>query len=286
MAIPHYPADDTAKPQPDDTRYWSVTSIIGALDKPALVPWAARETALAAIRSEATWHAILDSDGEAEAVRWLTGARYRRPRGQRTATEIGSAFHAAAEEMAITGARPDVDDDVAPLLDQFCAWLDRFQPTYEAAEFAVYHPDYGYAGTCDGILVIDGVRFIFDYKTSTTPTDSKGQPKRPYPEVALQLAAYRHAPLAAVWRARRPVINRRRYYMLNAAERAAAIPVPDVDAGLAIIVTPEHCEAHPVRCDDEVFRSFLYVQEVARFLGDVASDVVGDPLIPPHRQVA
>ena len=42
------PIDD-AKPEPDDLRMWSVTTIIGALDKPALVYWAAEETAKAAV---------------------------------------------------------------------------------------------------------------------------------------------------------------------------------------------------------------------------------------------
>ncbi|MGH9086643.1 MAG: thiazole synthase, partial [Acidimicrobiales bacterium] len=41
---------DVAKPEAEDVRFWSVTTIIGALDKPALVPWAANMTAEEAVR--------------------------------------------------------------------------------------------------------------------------------------------------------------------------------------------------------------------------------------------
>ena len=42
------------KPEADDISLWSVTTIIGALDKPALMYWAAQQTADAAIDSSAT----------------------------------------------------------------------------------------------------------------------------------------------------------------------------------------------------------------------------------------
>ena len=41
------------KPDDDDLSLWSVTTIIGALDKPALLYWAAQQTADAAIDSHA-----------------------------------------------------------------------------------------------------------------------------------------------------------------------------------------------------------------------------------------
>ena len=41
--------EDVKKAADDDQRFWSVTTIIGTLDKPALVYWAADMTARAAI---------------------------------------------------------------------------------------------------------------------------------------------------------------------------------------------------------------------------------------------
>lgn len=279
-------ADDTAKPTPEDLRLWSVTTLIGALDKPALIYWSAEQTALAAVEHHDAWRGIEESSGTAEAVKWLTGARFRTPRGQRTAADLGTAVHAACEEYALTGRRPEVDAEVSPFLDQFDKWLHEFQPEYQATEVAIYHPGYGYAGTCDCFLTIDGVRFIGDYKSTRKATDKQGRPAPAYPEVALQLAAYRHGEAAAVWRPRRYEQFRRRYYLLSPEERAAAVPVPEVEHGLCIKITPESCIAYPVECGPEIFESFLYVLEAARWQQELSKSVIGAPLVAPGREAA
>lgn len=274
------PADDNAKPQPDDLRMWSVTTILGTLDKPALIPWAAKETAQAAVNAADSLAIRIAEDGEAETVKWLSGARFRRPRGQRSATELGTAVHAACEEYALTGRRPDVDDEVVPFLDQFDDWLQKFSPSFEATEVTVYSPTWGYAGTLDAVAVIDGVRFIVDYKTTRKTTDAKGNPTAPYPEqVALQLAAYRHAEYAAVWRPRRTYEFRRRYYLLGESERARAVPVPEVDTGLVLHLTPAHAVAYPIRCDAPVHDAFLHVIEAHRWVNEESKTVMSNPLM-------
>jgi hypothetical protein len=50
------------------------------------------------------------------------------------------------------------------------------------------------------------------------------------------------------------------------------VPVPTVTGGLCIHVTPEHCHAYIVRCDETVFESFLYVNEVSK-------SIIGDRLV-------
>lgn len=270
---------DLKDAEPDDLRLWSVTTVIGALDKPALVYWSAEQTALAAVAAVKSLPQRIEEDGETETVKWLTGARFRRPRGQRSATELGTAVHEACEEYALTGVRPDVDAEVAPFLDQFDRWLDRFQPSYQATEVCVYHPTYGYAGTADAFLTIDGTRFLADYKTSRNTLDGKGNLRTPHPEqVGLQLAAYAGAELAAVWRPRRMEKFRRRYYLLSESERAQAVPVPTVDAGLAIQITPESCEAYPINISEPVFEAFLHVQEAARWVNETSKKVMGPAL--------
>lgn len=278
------PALDGQKPADDDERLWSVTTLIGALDKPALLYWAAEQTAICAVDQLATVQAMVNDGDRADVVKWLRDARFRRPKGERSAAELGTAVHEACEQFALTGTRPDVDDDVAPFLNQFDAWCDRFQPVYEAAEMTVYHPTYGYAGTCDAFLSVDGVRCIVDYKTSKKSVDARGKATSPYPEqVALQLAAYRYAELAAVWRPRRMEQFRRRYYLLGEAEKAMAVPVPEVDIGLVIHITPEHCEAWPMECGAEIHKAFLYVLEAARWMFQTSKTVMGLPLQPPSR---
>lgn len=275
-------AIDGIKPADEDLRLWSVTTIIGALDKPALVYWSAEETAKAAVHQQKVWRALADENPD-DAVEWLKNARFKRPPGQRSAAELGSAVHAACEEYALTGIRPDVDEEVEPFLNQFDEWLAKFQPSYQATEVTVYSPTYGYAGTCDGFLTIEGVPLIIDYKTSRKSVDGKGNPTGPYPEVALQLSAYRYAEMAAVWRPRRMEKFRRRYYLLSPAEQAAAVPVPEVEGGAVIHITPQHCDMYPVRCDRSVYEAFLFVQEAARWSFQTSKDVIGAPMQPVRR---
>jgi hypothetical protein len=284
------PAIENATPADDDLQLWSVTTILGALDKPALMYWAAEQSALAAVHNEATWRGMLaDDDPDCQhtdaatcpAVKWLRDARFRKPKGIRSATELGTLVHEACEQYALTGTRPaDVDPEVLPFLDRFDGWLGRFGPVYQAAEVSVFHPDLGYAGTADGFLTIDGVRYIADYKTSRKDLDAKGKPTTPYPEqVGLQLAAYRWAKYAAVWRPRRAERMKRRYYLLSPDERAMAVPVPEVDTGLVIQITPERCEAYPIVCDAAVFEAYLAVQDSAKWLFQTSRTVMGDPLV-------
>jgi hypothetical protein len=294
------PAIEDASAQDDDLQLWSVTTILKVLEKSGLIFWSAEETAKAALHFEATWRGMLADDdpnclhrdSDCPALKWLAEARFRRPKGLRSANELGTDIHTAVEEYALTGVRPVVDDEVRPFLDQFDGWLQRFSPSYQAVEVTVYHPELGYAGTADAFLTIgghgsptlpgtDAIRYLGDYKSTRKARDSKGKPTSPYPEQdGLQLAAYRHAKYAAVWRPRRLEKFRRRYYLLGPDERAMAVPVPEVDTGLVIHITPEACEAFPIVCDESVFEAYLAVQDAARWVFQMSRTVMGDPLLP------
>jgi PD-(D/E)XK nuclease superfamily len=293
-------AIDVTKPDTDDTTFWSVTTIIGALDKPALLYWSAEMTALAAIDNLTTWQAMLDDRGRDETIKWLRDARFRRPKTALASTDLGTVTHNVCEHYALTGTKPDRDyvtdavaaagsphidldtevTTVGQMLNQFDGWLQHFQPSYQAAELTAYSETYGYAGTLDALMTIDGVRFIADYKTSREPVDSQGKPKTPYPEqVGLQLAAYRYTECAAIqFTPRRFEKFRRRYYLLSAAERALAEPIPDVDHGLVIQLTPQSCTAYPIDCGHEAHRAFLHTLESFRWVQETSKTVLGEPL--------
>lgn len=281
---------DVKKAEADDLRLWSVTTILSVFDKPGLIYWAAGLTADAALDDLTFVQQMLERRGRDETWKWLRDARFRRPKDSLSDAEFGTQFHALAEEYTLTGVKPtptrevfkaDLDLAVA-CLDQFDAWLQRYQPEYLATEVTVYNATYGYAGTCDCFLSIDGVPLIGDYKSSKKSKDGQGRPTTLYPEVALQLAAYRYAEVAAVWRARRFESFRRRYYLLSAAEQDQGVPVPEVVGGVGIKVTPEHCTAYAVKCDEEVFDAFLYVLEAARWAFDLSQRVLGEPLVAPE----
>lgn len=292
---------EVARPDDGDLELWSVTTIIGVLDKPGLIWWSADCTAdLAIDRAEGLADDIARF-GRQKVFQDLRRARFDH-RYRLSDTALGKVVHAACESYALSGRRPDlsileemVRNEGGPhfegteaeaklidtMLDHFDEWAGRFQPEYLATEVVVYNLSYGYAGQADAFLrVAGGGPYLIDYKSSRKPRDYEGRPKTPYPEAALQLAAYRWAERAAVWRPRRTEKFRRRVYLLSEAERDLAVPVPQVAGGLVLLITPESCEAFPVRCDRTVFRAYLYVQEAARWSFDLSRDVVGIPLVP------
>lgn len=282
------PEIEVKKPDPDDLVLWSVTTLIGILDKPALLYWSAEQTAKAAVAMAGSLAKRVEEDGEDNVVKYLRDARFRKAAGVLTDAAFGTEVHRLCEEYALTGVRPTIDetvfmgdtDNARACLDRFDEWLQTFTPEYIATEVAVYSQQYAYAGTADAFLKIDGTPLIVDYKSSKKSYNADGKPSTIYSETALQLAAYRFAELAAVWRPRIHTQFRRRYYVLGPAERELAVPVPKVEGGLGIKITPDFVHARPVVCDNAVWRAFLFLVEVARFQFNDAQYVVGEPLTP------
>jgi hypothetical protein len=282
------PPVDVARADDTDQQLWSVTTILGALDRPALTYWACEKAAVAAINQRNTWQGMIADDAEncdhndaqeCAAVKWLRDARWRKVPGEKSDMDMGTEVHAACEEYVLTGTRPHVPADVEPYLVQFEEWCQRAQPAYTAAEVTVYEPTYGYAGTADAFMTVGGVPVIADYKTTKKPLDARGQRKTPYPEVGLQLAAYANAEFAAAWRPRRYERFRRRYYLLSDVERANAVPLPEIDAGLAILITPEFCDAWIIDVSERVHTAFLYTLEAHRWQIETSRTVISpDPL--------
>lgn len=286
VAPAHLPAVDVDNPAPGDQQLWSVTTIISILDKPALMYWSAAEAAYCAIRNERTWKAMLADEGEAAAVKYIRDARMRPAKNRMSDTAFGTAIHDLCEQYALTGTMPSVPRErfaedheaAAACMQQFDQWVQKAQPEYRATEMTTFTPTYGVAGTSDGIFTLNGERAIFDYKSSKKSFDSRGEPTTLYPELGLQLAAYRYAEFTSVWHARRFEKFRRRYYLLSEDERAMAVPVPEVDGGIGIKITPEHCTAYTIECGPDQYEAFLYVLEAARWRFESSRNVIGKPI--------
>ena len=266
------------KPGASDRRFCSVTTVIDTLSKPGLLYWAAEQAALQAVAVAGSLAERIDNEGQDVVVKWLRDARFRTPEGQLSAADLGTAVHDACEKYAITGIRPEVNPEVRPFLDRFDEKVQIWQPKYEVTEAAVYSLTHGYAGTLDAIATINGQRLLLDYKSSRKSVDSDGKPSRPYPTVALQLAAYRYADFMATWPARRYEQYRRRYYLLSTDEAKLGAPMPQVDGAWAIHITPEHCDAYPVQCDASVFDYFCHIVEAFRWTDGLSKSVLGKPL--------
>lgn len=251
-----------------EDRYWSVTSLISAgTPKEALIGWAARVTAERAFDKVRVLNEFVQDGGRSEAVKWLTDARWEK---SSSAAARGTSVHSIIEAYAL-GQTPVVPEEYEPWHRQIVAFLEQHQPEFEASEAPVYHRGLAFAGTLDSILRVDGVSCVVDAKTTDKTPDARSRP--PYGEVALQLCAYSRCELMGLSPATMRKHGGRRYYVFDDALEYA--PMPEVGGAFALVISPVDFQFVPVRIDDEVWRSFLAVREVARWNLDISKRVFG-----------
>jgi hypothetical protein len=238
-----------------DESFWSVTTIIGGgLPKPVLVNWAKKFTAEYAVDNLEKLNALCapDSDGGIDregAVDWLKGAAFR---DRDKKADIGTAVHEATEAYVLGKPMPPWTPLIKPRMAAFEKFLADLEPEYDAGmvEASVFNRAEKYAGTLDAILDIDGRKLLMDVKTGG---------KDIYPEVALQLAAYRYAEFIG-------------------APDGSEVPMPEVDGCVALhLPDAGDYSLIEVRADEEVFRAFLYVREVFRFASETYKTVLLGP---------
>jgi hypothetical protein len=267
-------------------RFYGVTSItkLGMGTGYALVEWNARMPAETAYDRFKTLSAYVADGDRKGAVKWLMGSRYA---VSGAAKARGSQIHKAAEDIAL-GRPPEIDVELVPYVEQYKRFLEQFEPEFLMAEAPVYNEAYSYAGTTDGIFLIDGKRLLFDIKTTKVlpgELNESGKPKHrgPYDEVALQLAAYRRAEKVGLM-AERVENYYGRYYVYDPSKHFE--PMPETDGALAIMLSPADFRVIPVRTDDEVFRCFIAARECARFNVDVSKRIFGPEITARAREVA
>jgi hypothetical protein len=233
--------------------YWSVTTIIGGgIPKPVLVNWAKKFTAEYAVDNFDKLTKLLepDKDGNVDreaAVDWLKGAAFR---DRDKKADLGSSLHVATEAYVLGKPMPMWPLPIRPRMGQFLAFLQDWEPEYHQTEASVYSRTQRYAGTLDAICTIKGRRVLLDYKSG----------KGVYPEVALQLAAYRYAEF------------------IGLPDGAEAL-MPAVDA-CAVLHLPDDGDYDliEVRADKDVFNSFLYAREVFRWLEEGSKSALLGPI--------
>lgn len=115
-------------------------------------------------------------------------------------------------------------------------WLKfdaHYHPEYVASEFTVWSNTFGYAGTADFSMMLNGAHVLVDAKTG----------KQPYAEVAMQLAAISHAD-----------------FILSADGTESRLPQYN---GFGVLhIRPRSFTLHPVYRIEEAFQSFLALKTV------------------------
>jgi hypothetical protein len=273
-------------------RFFSVTTILkGGLPKPVLVNWAKKFVADYALdnwsllgKKIALMESIEDEDersNEREMIRkWLSDSPYR---DRDKKADLGTLVHDYAEAHALGKPMPPIPEDAAPFLAQFRRFLDRYEPTFIAVEAPCLSRDQKYAGTLDAIvdipvdkfdsrflatvlgsldpiLVEEKIQALHDKGTARLLLDWKTAKSGVWPEVALQLAAYRYADT-----------------FLGMPDGSEA-PVPEVDGCIAVNLRPDYFKVYPVMTDETIYRTFLYCREVFRFGRDYQKVVLGKPV--------
>lgn len=173
-----------------------------------------------------------------------------------TAAVRGTDVHDWAEKIVLGTASGKPPVHLRGYVDQFLQFLRDWKPDYELTEATVYNRTYRYAGTLDWMARIDGFGLVLgDIKT-------KPDGKTIYGDIALQLAAYSFAEF------------------IGLPDNTEA-PMPRVDSYLALVIHPSSYDLIPVKVDEDVFRDFLYVQQVRRFSEETAKTLLGRRLAPP-----
>jgi hypothetical protein len=229
-----------------------VTTLIGdGVPKPALINWSARMVA------EHVADHIHDED---ELARWLRSGRDSLvgelagvPSGERDAAgNRGTEVHTLARAMT-EGREVEVPEPLVGHVDSYLAFLSAWEPTEELVERPCLNRRHRYAGTFDLLCTLPELgRCLIDVKTARSGI---------WPETALQLAAYRRA----------------EWYE---APGGRLETMPPVEHTLALWVRADGFDLHPVNTDDDVFRTFLYVADVAQRFAKAPRDSFIQPALP------
>jgi len=233
-----------------------VTTLIGdGLPKPALLPWGIRSVAEYAA-DHLDRLVEMQPMGRAAIVAALKQAPYTdRDRAAKRGTEV----HGLAEKL-IHGEQVEVPDELAGHVESYVRYLDEWQPTPVLVEATIASRKWGYCGTLDAVYDLpDGRRVIGDIKTSRSGI---------FPEIVLQLAAYRYADV---------------YLDKDGSEQ----PMSDVGitAAQGIWVRADGYDVYDLPADEAAFNKFLHVATVARWAKS-SRGLVGEAVRPTSEDAA
>jgi hypothetical protein len=253
----------------DGTKAAGVTSVLSlGMPKGGLVPWASKAAAACAVYERDLWEPLFNQSPDA-AFDFISKAHER---DRDAAANRGTEVHALAERIT-RGEEVEVAEELAGHVDHWIRFCDEWDLEVELLEFVVGNRTHRYMGRGDLLGSVrpwkpgqpDRVRAIIDAKTNRSG---------PFPEVALQLAAYRRA----------------EFYLPVADGSEGELPMPAVDTTLVVWLREDDYEVFEFNTDDsdprrDPFRTFLYVKQVAEFLGEWrnpgwGSELKVGPLVP------
>jgi hypothetical protein len=190
-------------------------------------------------------------------LKWLQKAAERK---RDDAADLGSAIHNAVEAHILGNPWPEPTDEQRPFVEAFARFCGTWQPRWEAAEMVLANFTDGWAGTGDAWFWIalpwigpEPVLALGDWKTG----------KNIYPEVAMQLSAYRRAEVGFL------------------KDGTQVIP-PVVEHTVVVHLRPEKYSKtggyriRPVDTSDAVYAQFRHAQATAEgWVRGLSAEVLG-----------
>lgn len=157
----------------DGKKLTGVTTIIGVLDKPALISWAAN-CAVDFIKenSDTGKKGVDDFWTYSIKEEKLNEARTAWAKKRDKAGDIGTQCHAWIEQYAKskinnTDYTPQYESDqVKKMVEKFIDWADTNKVKFLLSEQKLYSEVHWYAGTVDLVVEIDGKKYVADIKTA------------------------------------------------------------------------------------------------------------------------
>jgi len=273
----------------DGRRYLSVTAALDYINAPALMIWAANLAAAYAVDELPTMVAAMRTRpcgatkrdqrcGRCLPCLQIKAARQHWHKSE-DAKRRGSAVHDVIEFWAQRGEWPTYDRAYEPYIVSLRKLLDDYGLTHESwtmTEATVYHEEDEWAGTLDGIVVVEPttraaaelcarmgrvdqpVDLLIDVKSR------EGTGAKFYDTQPLQLAGYRHA----------------QWIWLPGGRK---VEMPPVHGGAVIQLRPDGSAFRPVRCGPAEYEAFCSVLHLARWMlsetgGEKATQVQAFPV--------
>ena len=253
-------------------KYWSVSTISKALAKPFLIPWAAKMAGECAVE-EWDYLATLKPNDRLHRIKSASA------RSNNRASAKGNQVHAFIEDWIRRGQPEDYDigqcerdadllkwneagekpitkNELVPYFEGFKLWVAKFDAKFIHSETTVWNKKEKYAGTLDLIAELPHFQLPGEKEPGCFAILDAKSGKGIYPEVGLQLSAYARA----------------EFYL---DEHGNEKPLPPVEAAFALHVQPGVSHMIPVKIEDDVYNSFLYIREAFRFSEVISKTVLG-----------
>ena len=228
--------------------YRSITSVVGALPKPALPTWAANTVAEYAVLHNDVI-AGLPADDAYQLLKNIPWQNRDRAAGR------GSEVHQVIDNM-VNGQDYDVEASVEPWIAAATTFVKEVRPEPELTETTVYNEKHLFAGSFDFLGRLKTFpelgRCLIDWKTS----------KGVYPDMGVQVVG--GYALGAD-------------YALDADD--GELPWQPPDSAAVVHLTDKGYEIRPVPMDKAFYRAFLAALEIRKWEKD--GPKLGDPLEVP-----